>query len=78
MVEVMKCNRGFSPRDIGVSEKFCLCRDLSSDPALSGLQPYNTVVQSFQSVVHITTPSKKLDQLGLYACLRFLTKNSIC
>lgn len=63
MIEVMNCNRGSSPRDIGVSEKFCLCRDLSSDPVLSGLPPYNAVVQSFQSVVHITTPSKKLDQL---------------
>lgn len=77
MVEVMKCNRGFSPRDIGVTEKFCLCQDLSSDPLLSGLPPYNAVVRSFQSVVHITTPSKKLDHLGLYECLHFLTKNSI-
>ena len=79
MDAVMRDKLNASPADLGVSEKFTLCRSLadSAHPQKSEAPPpYQAVVNSFQSVFHVPSPTKKLDQIGqhktfvsAYVCL---------
>lgn len=72
MCEVMRAKFTASPADLGVSEKFALCQsqtDSANSPQKSEAPPYQSVVNSFQSVIHVPSPAKKLDQIGQYkAC----------
>lgn len=66
MDAVMRDKLNASPADLGVSEKFTLCRSLadSAHPQKSEAPPpYQAVVNSFQSVFHVPSPTKKLDQI---------------
>lgn len=72
MYEVMRAKFTASPSDLGVSEKFALCQSQTDSAHCQKPEtpPYQPVVNSFQSVVHVPSPAKKLDQIGQHkACV---------